>query len=347
MRVVVVGASGNVGTALLRRFAADPTVTSVVGVARRVPHGLPPLPYRIASWVACDLGAGVPDEPVVARLTDVFAGSDAVVHLAWAIQPSHDRRRLFDVNVAGTRRVIAAVVRAGVPHLVAASSVGAYSAAPDDVPRSEAWPTDGVRSSSYSLHKAAQERLLDEAEVTHPGLVVARVRSALVFQRSAGNEIARYFLGPFVPRTLLGGALPVLPWPSGLRLQAVHADDLAEAYREAVVRRVRGAFNVAAPDVLRAGDVAQVLGAGAVRDVPPGVARAAVAVTWRARVLPVGPGWLDMAFAAPVLDTARAERELDWRSRTSGADALREVVEGIAAGDGTASPPLLPRRLHR
>jgi nucleoside-diphosphate-sugar epimerase len=347
MRVVVVGASGNVGTALLRRFAADPTVTSVVGVARRVPRGLPPMPYRVASWVACDIGEGVPDEPVVAQLTDVLAGADAVVHLAWAVQPSHDRRRLFDVNVSGTRRVLAAVVRAGVPHVVAASSVGAYSPAPDDVPRSEGWPTDGVRSSSYSLHKAAQERLLDETEVTHPGLVVARLRPALVFQRSAGNEIARYFLGALVPRTLLDGKLPVLPWPTGLRVQAVHADDLAEAYREAVVRRVRGAFNVAAPQVLRAHDVADVLGAGAVRDVEPRTARAAISAAWHARLLPVGPGWLDMALAAPVLDTTRAERELDWRPRWSAGDAVREVVDGMVAGDGTASPPLLPRRLHR
>ncbi len=38
MRVVVVGASGNVGTAVLRRLAEEPVVTSVVAVARRVPR---------------------------------------------------------------------------------------------------------------------------------------------------------------------------------------------------------------------------------------------------------------------------------------------------------------------
>ena len=46
MRVVVVGASGNVGTAVLRRFAADPTVTSVVAVARRAPRS------AVTRWVA-------------------------------------------------------------------------------------------------------------------------------------------------------------------------------------------------------------------------------------------------------------------------------------------------------
>lgn len=340
MRVVVVGASGNVGTALLRRFADDETVTSVVGVARRVPPGTPPAPYRVASWVGCD----VTDPGAVDTLAAAFAGADAVVHLAWAIQPSHDRRRLRDVNVAGTRRVLDAARRAGVPHVVVASSVGAYSPAPDDVPRAEGWATDGVRSSSYSLDKASVERVLDEVEAANPGLALARLRPALVFQRSAGQEISRYFLGPWVPKRAVGGHLSVLPWPEGLRLQAVHADDVAAAFREAVVRRVRGPFNVAAPDVLRGQDLADVVSRGRLLEVPVAQARAAVAVGWHARAVPVGPGWLDMALAAPLLDTSRAERELDWRPTRSGIDAVRDLVAGIAAGAGTASPPLRPRR---
>lgn len=341
MRVVVIGASGNVGTALLRRLADDGTVTSVVGVARRVPRGTPPAPYCAASWVGCDVTA--PD--AVDTLAAAFAGADAVVHLAWAIQPSHDRRRLRDVNVVGTRRVLDAARRAGVPHVVVASSVGAYSPAPDDVPRGEGWATDGVRSSSYSLDKASVERVLDEVEAASPGLAVARLRPALVFQRSAGHEISRYFLGPWVPKRAVGGYLSVLPWPEGLRLQVVHADDVAAAFREAVVRRVRGPFNVAAPDVLRGQDLADVVSRGRLLEVPAAQARAAVAVGWHARAVPVGPGWLDMALAAPLLDTSRAERELDWRPTRSGVDAVRDLVAGIAAGAGTASPPLRPR--HR
>ncbi|MFC4615072.1 NAD-dependent epimerase/dehydratase family protein [Cellulomonas algicola] len=349
MRVVVVGASGNVGTAVLRRLRDDGTVTSVVGIARRTPRTTPPPPYDVASWVPVDIGARVPDDEVVADLARAFAGADAVVHLAWAIQPSHDRRRLADVNVTGTRRVLEAVVRAGVPHVVAASSVGAYAPAPDDVPRSEGWATDGVRSSQYSVDKAAQERLLDEYEETHPDLAVARLRPALIFQRAAGHEITGLFLGPFVPERLLGGKVPVLPWPAGVRLQAVHADDVGSAYREAVVRQVRGAFNIAAPQVLHAEDVARVVGGEdtPVREVPVPVVRAALATAWHARVVPVGPGWLDMAVNAPILDTSRAERELGWRASWSGVDALRDVVEGMVDGAGTASPPLLPRRLPR
>jgi UDP-glucose 4-epimerase len=342
MHVAVIGASGNVGTALLRRLHDDETVTAVTAVARRTPAKRPPPPYDTARWVSHDLTSRNPD--AVDELAAVLAGTDAVVHLAWAIQPSHRRHRLAAVNVEGTRRVIAAAARAGVPHLVVASSVGAYSPAPDDVPRSEQWATGGVPSSSYSVDKAAVERLLDDAERTYPGMVVARLRPALIFQRLAGSEVARLFLGPLVPRKALGGHLPTLPWPSGLRLQAVHADDVADAYREVVVRRARGAFNIAATEVLRADDVAGLLSHGHIREIPPKLARGAVAAAWYARAVAAGPGWLDLALAAPVLDTARAARELDFRPRTSALEALAELLGGISRSAGTASPALHPGR---
>lgn len=342
MRVVVVGASGNVGTAVLRRLAADATVTSVVAVARRAPLSPPPQPYGDATWVGCDIGADGPDDDVVDALAEAFAGADAVVHLAWAIQPSHDRQRLRATNVRGTDRVARATSRAGVPHLVVVSSVGAYSPSPGDEPRDESWPVDGVPSSSYSVDKADVEALLDEVERS-TSLVVTRLRPALVFQRDAGHEIVRYFLGPVVPARVLDGRLPLLPWPRGLRLQCVHADDVALAVRETVVRRAQGAFNLAAPGVLRGPDVAAVVARARLREVPVGPVRAALWLAWRLRVVPVGPGWLDMGMSAPLLDTGRAERELGWRPAHGAVETLREMVGGMAAGAGTVSPPLRSR----
>jgi nucleoside-diphosphate-sugar epimerase len=350
MRVAVVGASGNVGTALLRRFAGDGTVTSVVGIARRPPPatalstGDLPAPYDVASWVGCDIAFPGPDEPVVERLATALAGADAVVHLAWAMHPSHDHVAMHRTNVIGARRVAEAALLAGVPHLVVASSVGTYSPAPDNVPRNERWPIEGVRSSGYSLDKVTVERGLDEIEHLHPRLVVARVRSALVFQRAAGRQVTRNFLGRLVPTRRLARELPTLPWPRGLRLQAVHADDLASAYREIVVRRQRGPFNIAADDVLHAADVAGLVSGGRYREVAPELARAVVAAAWHARIVPVSPGWVDLAGAVPVLDTGRAAHLLGWHPVHSSLESLAEVLAGIAEGAGNASPPLRPRR---
>jgi nucleoside-diphosphate-sugar epimerase len=343
VRVVVVGGSGNVGTALLRRLRQDPTVTSLAGVVRRVPQGRVPAPYDTTEWTSVDIGEPGPDGPVVSRLRQAFGGADAVVNLAWLIQPSHDRDQLRRVNVDGMRRVLAAVVEARVPHLVVASSVGAYSPSYGEEPRDEDWDTGGVRSSQYSVDKVAVERLLDEAELRYPSLAIARLRPALVFQHAAGHEIKRYFLGPFVPARLLDGRLPQLPWPAGLRVQAVHADDLAEAFRETVVRQARGAYNIAGPGLVRAADVADVLSRGRWREVPHAPVRTALSVAWHARLAPIGPGWFDLAASVPVLDTSRAQRELAFRPRYTGVQAMRDLLAGIVRGAGTASPPMRPR----
>lgn len=343
MKVVVVGASGNVGTAVLRAVRAESRVAEVVGVARRVPTGTPPAPYDVARWVHVDLAETGPDEPVVARLAAAFAGADAVVHLAWALQPTHRRDVLRRTNVDGTRRTIDAAVAAGVPHLVVASSVGAYTPVRDDVPRDEGWPTDGVRTSEYSVDKVAVERLLDEAELSHPGLRVARIRPALIFQRVAGSGVERYFLGRMAPAAVLRHRLPVLPWPTGVRVQAVHADDVAQVYLQVVLRRSTGAFNVAAPDVLHGQDVADVLAGGRRRDVPVALVRAVVSAGWLGRAVAVSPGWVDLAAGVPLLDAGRARQELDWRPRWSARAALERIVSGLAEGAGTASPPMRPR----
>lgn len=346
MRIVVVGGSGNVGSALLAVLREDADA-SVVAVARRTPSTRPPEPYDRAHWEPVDLAVPGPDEPVVERLAGVFAGADAVVHLAWALQPTHRRDVLRRTNVDGTRRVVAAVARARVPHLVVASSVGAYSPVDDDVPRAESWRTDGVRSSAYSVDKVAVERLLDEAEQRATGLLVARVRPALIFQGRAGSAIERYFLGPLAPAAVLRHPLPLLPWPRGVRVQAVHAHDVARLYREILVRGAAGAFNVAAADVLRAQDVADVVAEGRWAPVPVSAVRGAVAAAWHARAVAVSPGWVDLARGVPLLDTTRAAAELGWSPRWSGQAALAELVEGMARGRGTASPVLRPRRRAR
>src|ERR1700742_4230823 len=135
MRVVVTGAPGNVGTAVLRALNAEPGVDQLVAVARR-----PPIrSLSGAEFVGADVSTD--------SLEPIFAGADVVVHLAWLIQPGRDESVTRAVNVDGSRRVFEAVVATGVPSLVYASSVGAYSPGPKDRFVDESWPTGGIASS--------------------------------------------------------------------------------------------------------------------------------------------------------------------------------------------------------
>jgi nucleoside-diphosphate-sugar epimerase len=339
VRVAVVGATGNLGTALLRRLVVEPAVTSLAGVSRRPPGATPAPPFDAVDWLSVDIG----DAAAVPALTAHLRGADAVVHLAWRIQPTHDESLLWRTNVDGTRHVLAAAAAAGVPHVVVASSVGAYSPASKDAPVDETWPTDGIRSSAYSREKVVVERLLDLFEHDHPDVRVARLRPGLVFAGDAASEIARFFLGPFVPTSVLGRLrLPFLPLPRQLQFPAVHADDVAAAFWTVLAARATGAFNVAAEPVLTPPLLARALGAGGSRHVPLPLVRALAALTWKLRLQPSDAGWVDIASQCPTMRTDRIEA-LGWRPTRSATSALDELVEGMRTGRGGPGPALRRR----
>ncbi len=329
MRIAITGASGNIGTAVLRRLAGE---HELVGIARR-----PPAARSDVEWHAIDLTR----DAAVLPLRQAFTGADTVVHLAWGFQPSHAVTYLAELGIGGTRRVLRAVEEASVPHLVHFSSIGAYSPKEDDRPVREDWPTGGIPTSPYSRHKVTAERLLDAAEDAGTAPLLTRVRPALVGQRAAGSELLRYALPAFVPRQVLRH-VPVLPLDRRLVVPMVHADDVAEAVARIIQRRATGAFNLAADPPLSAETIAETLGARLVQ-VPSSVLRALVAATWRARLQQVDEGWLDMAFGLPLLDATRARTELDWCPQVPATAVLAEVLEAMASGESGPSAVLRPR----
>ncbi|MFY0409571.1 NAD-dependent epimerase/dehydratase family protein [Solicola sp. PLA-1-18] len=335
MKIVVTGASGNVGTALLRHLASAPEQHEVVGVSRRRPPEV--APYAGVAWVEADLA-----EPEAAgALTRAMAGADAVVHLAWGFQPSHDLEYLNRLGLQGTASVLEAAIATGVGHVVHMSSLGAYSPRVDDARVDESWPTEGVPGSTYSMQKAAAETLLDGYE-DRSGLTIARLRPGLVMQAAAASALLRYGVPSWLPASVLRH-VPVLPVDRGLRIQVIHADDLADAIVRVLDQRASGAFNLAAEPSVGRDDVAGVLSATPVH-VPRQVLRALVDVSWRLRVQALNPGWIDLAFGVPLMDTGRARRELGWAPFRSSTDTLAETIDAMSHERGGDSPVLRPRR---
>ena len=321
MKIVVFGASGNHGTSLLQHLSLSGSF-SVVGVSRRRPS----LSLPGVRWAQADI---TEDD-----LLPLVSGADAVVSLAWLIQPGRREHVTRRVNVDGSARVFEAVARAGVPRLVYASSVGAYSPGPKDRAVDESWPTHGVASSFYSRHKAAVERILDSFEAAHADVRVVRMRPGLTFKGDAATQIRRLFAGPFLP-SFVARRPPVFPLVAALPGRA-HRRPRCGVCVGALGRLDEGCVQRGSGPVIDA----HALGARPV-PVPPPLLRAGASASFALRLQPSEPGWVDMAFASPLMSTERRAR-VRVGARRSSVAAFDELLDGLRGSSGLDTPPLDP-----
>jgi len=330
LKVVVIGATGNVGTSVIEALGREPAVAEIVGVARRATDWNPSRTTLITADAARD------------DKNEVVRGADAVVHLAWLFQPTHRPEATWTNNVLGAIRVFEAVAAEKVPALVYASSVAAYSPGPSDRTVDEQWPTHGWPRAAYPREKAYLESWLDTYELRNPNLRVVRMRPGFIFKRGSATAQRRLFLGPLLPRRLVRpDRIPLVPLIADLRVQVLHTQDAAAAYAAAVLTPVHGAFNLAAEPPVDGEFLTEFLGARGVR-IAPAIVRSALAVAWHLHAVPASPGLFETVLRLPLMDCSRARSELNWTPTHSPHRTLDEFLRGVHDGAGLPTPPLLP-----
>lgn len=328
LTVAITGPTGDIGRALVRTLERSRAIGEIRGMARRPidpKYGFKRLEYRQGN---------VLDEGDVERFV---AGADVVVHLAFIILGSHEETR--SINLEGSRNVFQAAIACGAKRLVYASSVAAYGFHTDNPqPLTEDVPPRGTSEFYYSAQKAELEGLLAgltegvdlDTYVFRP-CIVAGPDALLMVDNIPYVRISEQLPGA-VRRVfdVVPMLKPVVPDP-GVPYQLVHHDDVATAIRAAIQGRGEpGVYNLAGDGELRVADLASEMGYYAV-PVPELAVEATAAITARLPFMPPEAAWIQ-AFRVPaIMDTTKARKQLGWRPKHSGRDALRAMVAAARA----------------
>jgi nucleoside-diphosphate-sugar epimerase len=305
MKVVVTGASGQLGSLVLSGLAANRKVKSVVALDLAPPA----IPSPKTTWIKADVR-----DPGLDRH---FEGADALVHLAFIVATKVTAEQMHEVNVEGSRRMFQYAADAGVKHIVYSSSLAAYGVVPglpdpllEDAPRS---PNSVL---TYSRNKVEVEALLDAFEAKHPDIRVVRLRPGILMGiRNAHGQ----------DRLMRRRTLVSL---SNARLPLVWDEDVAQATLSALFSEARGAFNLCADEQRNATDLASRAG-WKVLSLPRG-AMLRSAQLFAKLGLKIDPDWLAVADIELPASSERAKSELGWKPICPTAESLLRHYDRVA-----------------
>ena len=316
MRYVITGGSGYIGTRLVERLAGRDETERIVIADVRPPQRFRPkveysqLDVRDAGGVRALLERERPD---------------ALVHLAFVLNPMHDEDTMYDIDVGGTHNVLAAAGEAGIGQVLVTSSATAYGAFPDNpVPIEEDWPVRGVPDFEYARDKTEADRLCQLWALQHPDRVMTIVRPCIVFGPNVDNYIVRAWTKqPFIAD--IGG--------SDLPVQFVHEDDVVEALTRLLDGRHAGPFNLAGSGMMTWGECGELIGTP-IHKVPRRLFWRFVDLMWRLRQAESPAGNLHFTLHPWVVSTKRLEEATGWSPRHSS----RETFEITMHEHGKLGP---------
>jgi nucleoside-diphosphate-sugar epimerase len=246
------------------------------------------------------------------RLARVVEGvrPDCVIHLAAEIASQRDASKIAEVNVEGTRRLLAACA-GGRPRFVFASTVVTGDARGAELEESAPLAVE----TAYGRSKQEGERL-----VRGSGLESVIIRPSHVYGPGG------WYAQEFVKRLKQPGRFAVIG-PGQNWWDVVRVEDVATAFVDAVERAPSGAlYHVVDDEPIRYYDfvalTAQALGVGRPRRIP----------TWLARAV-AGADPVRAVVRSARSSNARIKRELGWQPRfPSAREGVPDAVARLRAG---------------
>jgi UDP-glucose 4-epimerase len=251
-----------------------------------------------------------------AALESRFGGADAVVHLAFIMDPVKDEGFMHDVNVNGSQNVFRCAGRAGVKRVVYTSSATVYGAHPDnEVPLTEESPLRANLDFSYPAHKLEVEYVIKEFREEFPAVKVVVFRPAIVFGPHVDNAWSHFL------------EMPAIFGVKGYRppFQFVHEDDVASALMFALENELDGPYNLAPDDWMDSDDILAEVGRKRF-DLPEAAAFSVAERLWSMNMAEAPAGMLHYVMYSWVVSPERL-KSAGFKCSFSTQDALAATVE--------------------
>jgi len=237
--VLITGVSGYLGGKIASALSENDRVSKLIGIDIREP-------------AKCPENLTFINHDVRKPLTAMFQNHDidTVVHAAYVLAPIHNKLLMEDINISGTKNVLAASKTAGVSHLVYISSTTAYGFYPDNpVPLKEEDQLRGNDDFTYAKNKKEIESLMKDFIRDNPSVDVTILRPCFVVGPGFDNPLAHHLKKKFV-------LLPNNHKP----FQFVHEDDFLHAIVLCLEKTVSGIFNIAGKGTMELTEAIRILG---------------------------------------------------------------------------------------
>lgn len=321
--LLITGAAGFVGSYLLRKLVEDE------------PHDID----RIIATDIRDIDADLAkSDRVDARYLDICDGKavrelfeevrpDVAVHLAAIVTPppGDHREMQFNVDVRGTRHVIAGCLAAGTNQFIYTSSGAAYGYHPRNRELLvEEDPVQGNEAFAYAHHKRIVEEELAVVREEHPELQQLIFRVSTVLGPSTDNQITSLF-----ERSIVTGLRGV-----DSRFCIISDEDVVGALLHGVRTQKSGIFNLTGDGVLTLEEIAARMGAKYVA-LPELAIRGALTGLAAAGIGPYGPEQILFLKYRPVFDNTRLKEDFGYTPQFTSEEAFERYRQGKLARDAS------------
>lgn len=322
--IAITGVSGNLGQRLLPMLHGK----RILGFDMRAPSGEFPSNFTFESM---DLGKESSCDAMIRLFREHRV--DTVVHLAFVLDPLRqgilDHKRMWQINVAGTARVMEAVAEINrlapgtIRRVIALSSVSAYGPElPENV--TEDHPLN-AHTLTYAVHKKEMDEVvrrraeaLDDCEVVvlRPHIFVGKTMQNYMAGSLKGDAYGHGRIGRRMQAK--GDRLPML-LPAGdeylqKKFQFVHVDDVARLIKHILdddERPETKIFNLAARGpAMTIGDAAQLAEARLICVPTRFLTKVLVALAWKFGISSVPPDSFPYLCGTYTMDTTRLQRYL-------------------------------------